>query len=397
MSGSQLPFFEPLADLSPHAISARVFPFATKRRRQRDLLVLEQQSESSASGSVDVCLYANPFEDGGSKPLHWQKLKIATLLNPLTIAYADISKNGYNDVIVIDQNRAVVVVVLTRREIGRVHTRGILKVGHFTNNFSLQILVIPVSQSTGRPQTNSDSSSLFILYTQPPNISSARQWLTSIALHGIFHQVSDVHILAASNQDAQGGLDKILIASKEGVSLVWWEKSKWQSRNISLSARQKRPPLDLHNVCTTIAIGRASDDIAYIACCEGKALLTILVRSATTRHLDVQRSQWSRILLDDSFDFPNISITQILCKDIDGDGIDEVIINVACSDNIFRTELEGLWYYRAVDLQEGVFHKHRIVLDRSVSEFEVDDMTFTNKMLRLKRVHLLVYPSTTQA
>ncbi|KIJ54199.1 hypothetical protein M422DRAFT_42403 [Sphaerobolus stellatus SS14] len=47
---------------------------------------------------------------------------------------------------------------------------------------------------------------------------------------------------------------------------------------------------------------------------------------------------------------------------------------------MFRTELEGLWYYRAADLEEGVFHKHRIILDRSVSEFDVDDMTFTNKM-----------------
>ncbi|KIJ54194.1 hypothetical protein M422DRAFT_241445 [Sphaerobolus stellatus SS14] len=128
MSGSQLPFFEPLADLSPHAISARVFPFTTKRRRQRDLLVLEQESESSASGSVDVCLYVNPFEDG---------------------AYADISKNGYNDVIVIDQieqsssssslglslgahvawfeNSGSDDCTWIRREIGRVHTRGILK------------------------------------------------------------------------------------------------------------------------------------------------------------------------------------------------------------------------------------------------------------------------------
>jgi hypothetical protein len=99
---SKLPIFHPLSLVSTDPVVVKAFPFATnlKKRRQRDLLVLERGLHKAGQNWLfDLFLHVNPYPSDvdGELSQDWYKVKIATLKNPVGLAHADISKNGYND------------------------------------------------------------------------------------------------------------------------------------------------------------------------------------------------------------------------------------------------------------------------------------------------------------
>jgi len=243
-----------------------------------------------------------------------------------------------------------------------------------------------------------------MIYTQLPNVSTERPWFSNIALNGTFHLISDVQVLK-SKDDIQGGLNKLLLASKEGITLVWWESGRWQTRSLTSAMASQ---IETQSRYGSIAIGYMEEGVAaYIACTEVNdfpltfqclsinrksptqpregSILSVLCRSSEIRNLSVQQANWTRYVIDD-FTPAQATIVSISCKDLDGNGLDEILIQVQSYGDSLRNDVDGVWYYRPVDIVRGVFEKYKVV-DGRISSFDVKDIRHSGKM-----VHLLFPP-----
>jgi hypothetical protein len=291
-----LPSFEQRSITTASGSYVESFPFATRRQRQRDLLVFEPHP-AEENGLSDLCLYRNPHNPNRTAEAsgQWEKVRVATLRNPIALAYADISGNGYNDgnsnlnhsvyateivhfaVIIADDYGPSIEKVSplggrvswlentgsdpggwVRREIGRFpgintlksklqyaytstsHLRlGLPSAGRFTNNYSLQILAIPLSlphNSSYAHVVGAESPSPLVIYTQPPNIVSGRPWLSSIAFSATFRLVSDACVIHPPS-NSSGLLDKV----SQTRHILSWIKSHWATpRYFSLAKRASR-------------------------------------------------------------------------------------------------------------------------------------------------------------
>jgi hypothetical protein len=63
-------------------------------------------------------------------------------------------------------------------------------VGHFTNNFGVQIVIIPEDINSAVPKPSS-----IVVYTQPLNVTSAPQWLSNVSTLSNVYAISDVIVL----------------------------------------------------------------------------------------------------------------------------------------------------------------------------------------------------------
>ncbi|KAF8504287.1 hypothetical protein BU17DRAFT_101373 [Hysterangium stoloniferum] len=395
---SQLPFFEDIPLTQANTVFIESFPFAskkTKRPRPKDVLVLEKSPKQDVN-SLDLCLYRNPcdpsYRGTPEPPSHrWDKVKIVTLKSPRDIVYADISKNGYNDVILVDEfasgnkinlhggrvtwleNTGSTTGTWVRREIGRYPGTRFIKVGHFTNTFSLQVMavsvMVPVSDS-------GKGHSPIVVYTQPSNIVSGQPWLSSMAFPDTFRLISAIHVIPHTGGH-EGGLDKVLLASTEGVTLLWWEMSRWHVRGIGPT--MVRTPR-VTSGCGLVSIGNIGESPLYIVSSEpftGHRLI-VYSRSHAATNMDMHNVQWSKHVVDDFG--PEMSIIQARCADFDGDGVDEIVALIRSKEAASRNSVEGLYYYRPVEsLIRGEFEKWKIS-DGPMASFVAEDFQLRDKI-----------------
>lgn len=260
------------------------FPFVARRQRRCDVLVFERpaQAGGGTSTSVALCLLRNPCSDSKKLAQDWDRIKVTTLRKPKrSIAFADISKNGFNDgkpslvrvgfkassvynfsffsqllllkrwklpprlcasvgskiwvIMLQDGNEEklvdagayglskVVVFFLPFR--GPVPTMYMSHplVGHFTNTFSLQILVTQEATKESGP---------LIMFTQPLNVTGIRQpWPSSFVSAELRGTITDICVIRPDSTN--GELDKVLIMSEASMSLVWWENGIWNTHTLA--------------------------------------------------------------------------------------------------------------------------------------------------------------------
>ncbi|GJJ13432.1 hypothetical protein Clacol_007686 [Clathrus columnatus] len=411
--------------MPPHSRSSTVavtestfveaFPFIARRQRQCDILVFERyrgDSPTRNATSTGLFLLKNPqLTKGDVKNLEdWNRVKVATLREPRSLAFADISKNGFNDskidifnplchegsfmllVIVVDavehsdtsaavlsriswlENTGTNATGWKRREIGRCPGVKTVKVGHFTNTFSLQVLVVQDTISISQ-QSRPDLTSL-MMFTQPINITSRPPWPSSMVSikEKVPEEIVDICVVRPSNMD--GELDKILIMSELSVSLVWWEHGKWNTQNISthINYRASRLlSLDTRPKSIVCAGGvKEYGMIEFIvySMSFSPSMLVVCLPSSSTQGLHLQDIVWELEILDNFS--PNI-ITNIQSVEIDG--MNGFAVSVAPSDSSKRSQKEGqlYFYYPDSNFRKG-FGRSSIaeggVLDFTVGAFK---------------------------
>ncbi|KZO94848.1 hypothetical protein CALVIDRAFT_565255 [Calocera viscosa TUFC12733] len=330
-----------------------------------------------AYGGGMVQIYNNPYNDPklSSKQAEWHPRVVGKLVQPTGMTHGDVTGNGYNDIIIGDMIGTSLNAInedggriswfmnpgtsksretqWMHREIGRNAGNFCVAAGHFTDPFKLQVMSFPFSSKNTKINPSlADIPVPVVIFTCPDNPKTAQSWPSAVANEGSFYAIKDVKVIPSSTY---GGLDKLLIGSHEGISLMWYDGESWV---VECVAPLLRPESKSPEGILAFAYGKAGKDpIAYIVAAEGPDFcLTVHVKDTQTPADGlITRSPWKKLVLD-HFDRLEVgrqigSFHDVICADFDGDGVDEFIVtieimnmkSVACgtiSQSIFPTANE---------------------------------------------------------
>ncbi|EJC98746.1 uncharacterized protein FOMMEDRAFT_161579 [Fomitiporia mediterranea MF3/22] len=323
----------------PHWIHA--FPFNVKGKRKDDLVIFGLGRNGQPS---EVSFYENPrnldFDEGiqdESVLSRWNKLPLHMLKQPSSCISADISGNGFNDLIVTCEYGDTLDTMdpyggricwlenfgtnegdWICREIGRFPGVNIVKgwLGHFSTTFSPQLLAVVKSSRT-------DAYSPLIIFTRPPDVYKSKHWLVATALENVFSSVQDCLVSPGSG----GALDNIIISSREGLSIAWYHARSWHHKPLECV---NPPPNHLPGRLCAGRIGR--DPVAYIVSTEanGGSILSVYNKDVPVRQrCEFRDIIWTRSVIYDFADGHDTHILDVLCEDLNGDGTDEIIVSVS--------------------------------------------------------------------
>ena len=128
------------------------------------------------------------------------------------------------------------------------HAYILFTVGHFSSTFSLQILALVTSP-------NPAVKAPLLVFTRPADIYTARFWHITLNLEDAFTAIQDCLVI----KGATGCLDRFIISSREGLSLVSYTDQSWVYT-----------PLVCSPTCTNpgkmAAFKRGTEDLAGIVC-----------------------------------------------------------------------------------------------------------------------------------
>ncbi|MFC8451542.1 FG-GAP repeat domain-containing protein [Kitasatospora sp. NPDC057223] len=320
----------------------------------------------------------------------WTRRLVADKIKmPVGADFADISGNGHPDIIVCydlygpigtiqDANTAGGKIDWLenpgspdkdesrwkRHYVGRATGMHRLRVGHFTQTERLEIIGLPIV-------AKEDVHAVLpvVLFTQPDDVQSAEEWPMTV--------IDDSHFRMIHGAEKKPGLipgsdrDSMLLASDEGVTWLYWDDSakEWVRKLIGTGELTQFEQTGFRG-SGDLNAGRIGDDpMAYVAAIEPFHGNTVAVY---TKAADgpAGEVEWKRTLLDVYGD-PNENGEgpghQIVCADFDGDGEDEFLVALRGP-----WPWQGVMYYKAIDLENGVWAKWR-VSDESVARIATAD------------------------
>ncbi|KAL4944490.1 hypothetical protein BDV06DRAFT_233183 [Aspergillus oleicola] len=320
--------------------------------------------DSGAIAVLDNPLATNPkaiLEDS------WTKQVIATYPKPTAVVAFDVTGNGLSDLVVsyqlgpsmlgCDPDGGIIVWLENpgrenlghqepwrSRYIGQWPAMHRLTAGKFTQRDKTRLM-------TGEGETSADDQLLsrpILLFSPPADVSNAG--------------------------DAPGGRDSFYVASREGLSRLYYsDDQKWQSENIS-AGLPKAPNQDPNSETPGMGdfwgtggadTGRIGENPrAYIASVEpfhGFKVAVYVKSSSADTASGQQQQEWTRHVLDDYGSPTQRTKTAagplhyVVCGDFDGQ----------CSIAFYRRYAEtdhcqGIMYYKAINLANGIFAKWRI-------------------------------------
>ncbi|KAJ3876870.1 hypothetical protein F5051DRAFT_453502 [Lentinula edodes] len=324
-----------------------------------------------------VSMFVNPYPNS-SEAKDWEQVEIARLRYPVGTTYADITGNGFNDVIITDEYGPSMddlwmdggrIVWLQnpgnsktgdwrQRFIGRSPSMHRVKAGHFTTRDRIQVAGFPIIVRAG----DRVSPAPVVIYTAPEFPEDNEQgWDEEIAFPDSFRLVHDVDIVKSTN----GGLDQILLAGREGINLIWYDETwqTWKSKNLGSGLGPS--PENPYWGAGCVSLGKVdTDSSGYIGSAEGfhGNRVSVYVKEKNAPPGEIANAKWTRHVLHD---FGSLnprhegSIHHVICADIDGDGVDELL--VACmGSNPPSWERTGVWCYKPVDLPSGKFSRFKL-------------------------------------
>ncbi|KAJ4480225.1 hypothetical protein J3R30DRAFT_3370961 [Lentinula aciculospora] len=348
------------------------FPFKTENKSPPHVIAY---GLGGAQVSV-VSMFLNPYPNSESKD--WEQVDLARLRYPVGMTYADITGNGFNDVIITDEYGPSMddlwmdggrIVWLQnpgnsktgnwrQRFIGRSPSMHRVKAGHFTTRDRVQVAGFPIIVRAG----DRTSPAPVVVYTAPESPESNEQgWEEEIPFPSSFRLVHDVDIVKSTN----GGLDQILLAGREGINLIWYDEiaQTWKSKNLGSGVGPS--PNNPYWGAGCVSLGKVNiDSTGYIGSAEGfhGNRVSVYVKDKDAPFGEIANAKWTRYVLHD-FGALNPRhegyIHHVICADIDGDGVDELL--VACmGSNPPSWERTGVWCYKPVDLQSGKFSRFKL-------------------------------------
>ncbi|KAF8600871.1 hypothetical protein BDV93DRAFT_558972 [Ceratobasidium sp. AG-I] len=258
-------------------------------------------------------------------------------------------------------------------EIGRFPSMHRLKTGYFTQNKHIEILALPIMTKSKDRETPAP----VIIYKQADwdtNDGSPTQWTTHKVLPDTFRLIHDVQVIHSTD----GGLDKALVAGREGISMMWMDEKTevWQHSNVGTGIPQSRRPFaNPYWGSGSVATARVGNDsVGYIASCEAfhGNLVSIYVKPRGTRPDNIVTGEhWRRFVIDDFGPLKEEEFTgtihHVQCADLDGSGVDSII--VACMG---YPQNQGTYVYKPIDLERGLFSRFKIS-DGSAGRIAVAD------------------------
>lgn len=371
------------------------FPFRTKPSdaegpRGPELIAYGLGVEGKKS---EIRMYKNPLHDMKnqvSPPNQWEYTVIKTFDFPVSLTYGKLRANcDLNDIIICHDygpsmdnlNMKGGIVSWLKNpgnrdtgdweihEIDKFPSMHRLKTGHFTQKEHLEVLALPIMTKSGDRETPAP----VIVYTPTAwnkADGSPVAWKTTTPLPSTFRLIHDVQVI----QPADGGLDRALIAGREGINLMWMDPQtkQWQHTNVGTGLPQSRRPLqNPYWGSGSVATARVGpDSVGYIASCEAfhGNLVSVYVKPRGTRPDKIVTGEhWRRFVIDDFGPLKDKEFTgtihHVQCADLDGSGVDSII--VACmgwpeQKPPSPSPYMGTYVYKPVDLERGLFTRTKI-------------------------------------
>ncbi|KAL5533735.1 hypothetical protein ACEPAG_195 [Sanghuangporus baumii] len=375
------------------------FQFRDKGKRKDDLVALGLGKGRRLS---DISLYENPqnldFDEGiedDSVLTRWNKLALHKLKQPSSCISVDVTRNGFSDLVVTCEYGETFDIMdpyggricwlenfgtnegdWSCHEIGRFPGVNCIKDGHFTTTYSLQLLAVVKS-------SRADAFSPLIIFTRPPDIYKSKHWLVATALESVFSSIQDCIVIPGTG----GALNNVLISSKQGLSLAWYHGRSWQYKPLNCV---NFPSASMPGRLCTGRVGR--DAVAFIVSSEafGGSKLSIYIRNTSIgSRCEFRDVEWRHTLIDDFSAEYEASILDILCEDLDGDGVDEIIVSLSSRGLLkpnfsFLTDLTplnlgpdaGIYYF---DMQEDGFIKYKLH-DEAAVKLTCGHFTLRNRL-----------------
>jgi hypothetical protein len=324
----------------------------------------------------------------------WKKTLITKFIGPVGMHHADIKGNGWNDIVICYQYGQTMVncdpqggkiVWLENpgssdgewkgRYIGRATAMHRLKVGYFTQETKLQVLALPI---VGKPN-DIHSITPILMFTQPDDVYSAPQWECTVIdteENTKFHVIHGVSVKKFRSK-LGSNLDSVLIASEEGVTWLYFdpEERKWHAKLIGTGEMCQVSKTGFKG-SGNVDVGKVGNDtFAYIATVEPFHGNTVAVyyKDKDSDCL-LTGCNWKRVVLDVYGDPSPIGEGAghfIVCGDFDNDGDDEFLVALRGS-----MPWQGVFYYKTIDVRNGVFVKWRVSSDSAariaVADFDND-------------------------
>lgn len=317
----------------------------------------------------------------------WTKRLIAKLNGPVGMHHADINGDGHDDIVICYQYGPTMVDCdpeggkiawlenpkqpdgeWKQHYIGRSTAMHRLKVGHFTQEQKLEVLALPI---VGEPH-NVHSIAPVLLFTQPDDVYSASEWPCTVIdkeNYRVTHGVSIKQFQAGSK------LESALLASEQGITWLHFDPAKrtWQRDvlgtgelcEVSKTGYKGSGDVDAGHV--------GNDDFAYIATVEPFHGNTVAVYCKDSNK-SLADAAWKRVVLDVYGDPNPLGEGPghfVICADFDNDGDDEFLVALRGP-----MPWQGVFYYKAIDVQHGVFVKWRVSSDSAariaVADFDGD-------------------------
>ncbi|KIJ51186.1 hypothetical protein M422DRAFT_58813 [Sphaerobolus stellatus SS14] len=386
----------------PDGYWAEAFPFKNGETHTPDV-VGYGLGTSDATSKIE--LYLNPYRDSLQSTiitLGWDKIEIAKLEFPVAFSYADISGNGFNDGIISDRYGSSMNdiwpdggrvswfentgdrkcnVHWKRRYIGQSPGMHRFKVGHFSTTSKLQIVAVPIIVKSKDLTTPAP----VIIWTAPddpcdaPVDDDSKGWPKEVPFPSTFRLVHEVVVVPAA--DPSGGLDRILLAGREGINLIWYDPdcSDWKYENLGVGLPPA--PRNPYWGSGSVAVARVGNDSAgYIASAEAfhGNHVSVYTKTPDAPPNTLAGVQWTRRVLENFGPLNKEhtgSIHEVVCADIDGDGVDEMLVALMGSDPP-SWEKTGVWCYKPVNLQNGTFARFKLS-DNSAGRIALGN--FTNR------------------
>lgn len=320
----------------------------------------------------------------------WTRRLVADRIRmPVGADFADISGNGYPDIVYCYELYGPIGTIhdpdpqggkiswlenrgdaatsderWTSHYIGRTTGMHRLRVGHFTQTERLEVIGLPIVAVE-----NVHAVLPVVLFTQPDDVHSAAEWPMTL--------IDDTGFRMIHGAEKKKGLipgsdrDSILLASDEGVTWLHYDtgEQRWKSVLIGEGELTQFERTGFRG-SGDLDVGRVGDDpFGYVAAVEpfhGNTVAVYTKQPGTAP----ETATWRRTLLDvygDPNDNGEGPGHQVLCADFDGDGEDEFLVGLRGP-----WPWQGVMYYKAIDLANGVFAKWR-VSDESVARIAVAD------------------------